>query len=123
MDSTDETRSTVRAYHDGWASRDVEQAVGLLAPNLVVEVPINEYPTTESFAEALRGFAPMVSHVEILSELAQGDEAMLLYDMEVQGLGEMRVVEHFTVAGGRIVRLRQIHDTAGLREAGFSPST
>jgi ketosteroid isomerase-like protein len=34
----------------------------------------------------------------------------------------MRVVEHFTVADGRIVRLRQIHDTAGLREAGFAPS-
>ena len=123
MDSTGETRSTVRTYHDGWASGNVEQAVGLLDPGLVVEVPINEYPTTASFADALRGFAPLVSHVEILSELAQGDEAMLLYDMQVQGLGEMRVVEHFTVADGRIVRLRQIHDTARLRDAGFVPST
>src|SRR5919201_132764 len=118
MDSTDETRAIVRSYHDGWASGNLEQAVGLLDADLVVEVPVNDYTTTASFAEALRGFAPLVSHVEILSELAQGDEATLLYDMEVQGLGEMRVAEHFTVADGRIVRLRQIHDTAGLREAG-----
>jgi ketosteroid isomerase-like protein len=31
----------------------------------------------------------------------------------------MRVGEHFTVDGGKIVRIRQIHDTVGLREAGF----
>jgi uncharacterized protein YndB with AHSA1/START domain len=43
---------------------------------------------------------------------------MILYDMDVQGLGTMRVVEHFTVSDGKIVRLRQIHDTAALRAAG-----
>lgn len=35
--------------------------------------------------------------------------------MHVDWLGRMRVVEHFTVADGKIVRLRQIHDTAALR--------
>ncbi|MBA3807430.1 MAG: hypothetical protein H0X28_03405 [Solirubrobacterales bacterium] len=44
---------------------------------------------------------------------------MLLYDMDVDGLGEMRVAEHFTVAGDQITRIRQIHDTALLRAAGF----
>ncbi len=44
---------------------------------------------------------------------------MLLYDLEVEGLGKMRIAEHFTIAGGRITRIRQIHDTAALRTAGF----
>src|SRR5262245_48404238 len=122
MSATDETRSVVRAYHRAWTSGDHERSVSLLAPDLEVEVPINNYPSAESFAEALRGFAPLVQRVEILSELVGDYQAMVLYDMDVKGLGTMRVVEHFTVSDGRIRRLRQIHDTAGLREAGFATS-
>ena len=39
--------------------------------------------------------------------------------MDVEGLGMMRIAEHFTVADGRIKRIRQVHDTAALRAAGF----
>ena len=49
--------------------------------------------------------------------MQSGDEAMVLYDVDVVGLGELLVVEHFTVSDGVIVRLRQIHDTAAIREA------
>ena len=112
-----ETLNLVRRYHDGWSSQNYEQAIELLAPTVRIEVPINDYPTAESFAKALRSFGDTVSKVELLCQMAAGDEAMLLYDMEVERLGTLRVVEHFTVAGGRIVRLRQIHDTAPLRAA------
>jgi SnoaL-like domain len=107
--------SVARRYHDSWTSRRYDEAVELLAPSLQVEVPINEYPTAASFAGALRSFGDLVRSVELLAAMSAGDEAMLLYDMEVQGLGTLRVAEHFTVAGGRIARLRQVHDTAALR--------
>lgn len=111
--------SVARRYHEGWSSGNYDQSIGLLAPNLKVEVPINDYPTAESFAQALRGFGQMVTQVDLLSEMGHGDEAMLIYDMQVERLGELRVAEHFTVADGRIVRLRQIHDTAAVRAAGL----
>jgi ketosteroid isomerase-like protein len=38
--------------------------------------------------------------------------------MDIEMLGTMRVAEHFTVADGKIVRVRQIHDTFALRNAG-----
>ena len=34
----------------------------------------------------------------------------------------IRIAEHFTVAEGQITRIRQIHDTAALRAAGFAQS-
>ena len=111
------TRSVVEAYHRGWTGKQFDDSIRLLAPELCVEVPINDYPTRELFARARVGFGAMVERVEVLAEFAEGDEAMLLYDMDVCGLGKMRVAEHFTVKGGRIVRLRQIHDTAALRAA------
>jgi hypothetical protein len=70
----------------------------------------------------VRGFGGMVNSVDLLAEMSSGDEAMLLYDLEVDQLGLLRVVEHFTVVDGRIPRLRQIHDTAPVRAAGFASS-
>jgi hypothetical protein len=106
--------SIARRYHDAWTAGDFDGAASLLAGDLRVEVPINEYPTAESFAAALRGFGSLVTRVDLLSEMASGSEAMLLYDMEVDGIGPLRVVEHFTIGDGKIARLRQIHDTAAM---------
>jgi hypothetical protein len=114
--------SVVRRYHDGWTSKNFEQAIDLLASPLKVEVPINDYPTAESFARALRSFGNLVTSVDLLSEMSDGNEAMLLYDMQVEALGTVRVVEHFTVADGKIARLRQIHDTAPIRAASAAPA-
>jgi uncharacterized protein YndB with AHSA1/START domain len=107
--------STARAYHDAWSTGDFERAASLLDEDLAVEVPINEYPTKDSFADAVAGFGSMARRIDLLSEMATGDEAMLLYDMEVEGLGDLRVVEHFKIRGGRIVGIRQIHDTEPIR--------
>ncbi|MGH3274549.1 MAG: nuclear transport factor 2 family protein [Streptosporangiaceae bacterium] len=118
-DSTPGTTAIIRAYHDAWTAREFDLAAGLLATNLTVEVPVNEYPTAESFAAALKNFGSMATNTDLLASMSAGDEGMLLYDMDVPGLGTMRVAEHFTVADGKITRIRQIHDTAALRAAGF----
>lgn len=116
-----EAASVARGYHEAWTSRDFATVGTLLAPDLVVEVPVNEYPTAASFAAAVEAFGSKTSDVELLAEFANDGEAMLLYDLEVESLGKMRVAEHFTVENGRIKRIRQIHDTAALRAAGFAP--
>jgi hypothetical protein len=90
-DQTAATLATVRAYHDGWVSQNFGAAAALLAPNLSVEVPINEYPTRDSFVTALSNFGRMTTRVKLLDEFAHGSTAMLLYDMEVEGLGTLRV--------------------------------
>jgi SnoaL-like domain len=108
------------AYHDAWSSKHFERAARLLADPLAVEAPINSYPTTASFAAAVESFGSITRQVQLLAAFGAGEEAMLLYDMEVDDLGVLRVAEHFTVRDGRIARIRQIHDTATLRAAGFA---
>lgn len=119
MAMTTNALAVTRVYHDAWTNKNFEKAISLLAPDLKVEVPINNYPTLESFARALIRFGGMVNRVFLLSEFAHGNEAMLLYDMEIDQLGKMRIAEHFTVTDGKITCIRQIHDTADLRAAGF----
>jgi hypothetical protein len=122
-ETTLETRTVVRNYHTGWSTKHFADAIACLAPTLQVEVPINEYPTKESFAQALAMFGGMTKQVELLGEFAEGEQAMLLYDMEVEHLGRLRVAEHFTVRGNKITRIRQIHDTAALRAAGLASAS
>ena len=119
-DTAGDALSTVRAYHRGWTNKQFDESIARLASDLRVEVPINEYPTRGSFARALVAFGATVRHVALLAEFARGNEAMLLYDMDVAGLGTLRVAEYFTVVDGKIVRIRQIHDTGALRAAGFA---
>jgi len=118
----DETLALVRAYFRAWTNHDFDAAISRLSDDLEVEVPINAYPTKASFADALTAFGGMVHGVVLLAELSGRDEAMLLYDMVIPQIGPLRVAEHFTVADGRITRIRQVHDTAALRAAGFDRS-
>lgn len=123
MSTADPALDVAHGYHRAWTNKQFTEAERLLAPGVEIEVPINDYPTRESFAVALAAFGGLATHVELLSALGEGDEAMLLYDMNVEGLGQLRVAEHFTVADEHIIRLRQIHDTAALRSAGFVESS
>lgn len=117
--ATPPATAIVRRYHDAWTGGRFDDAASLLADDVEVEVPVNDYPTRAAFAQALAAFGGMVERVDLLAELGADDEAMLLYDLSVRGLGALRVAEHFTVRAGRIVRLRQIHDTAKVRTAGL----
>jgi hypothetical protein len=83
-------------------------------------VPINSYPDKDSFVTALTGFGQLARRVRLLFAMGAEKEAMLLYDLDADLVGSLRVVEHFTIEAGRIVRLRQIHDTAPVRAAGLS---
>ena len=114
------TAEVVRAYHDAWTHKEFATARALLASTLVVEVPVNSYPTAESFAAALEGFGSMVSNIELLAAMSDGNEAMLLYDLDAGPVGTLRVAEHFTVGDGKIIRIRQVHDTAAVRAAGLA---
>jgi hypothetical protein len=42
--TSEQALSVARRYHQGWTSKNYEQASELLAPTLEVEVPINDYP-------------------------------------------------------------------------------
>jgi uncharacterized protein YndB with AHSA1/START domain len=109
-----------RRYHRAWTLRNFQGAGRFLAPDLETELPLNEYAGRDDFLGALAGFGEMVERAELLAEFENGDEALLLYDLEVAGVGRLRIAELFTVANGQITRIRMVNDTAELRKAGFA---
>lgn len=116
--SASKTLSVAKAYHRAWSTRDFANIGRYLADDLQVEVPINSYAGKSDFLEAVQRTAEQTSRVDLLAEFADGDQAMLLYDMTLP-IGQLRVAEHFTISDGEIHRVRQIHDTAALRAVGM----
>ena len=109
-----------RRYHRAWTLRNFQGAGRFLAPDLETELPLNEYAGRDDFLGALAGFGEIVERAELLAEFENGDEALLLYDLEVAGVGPLRIAEQFTIANGQITRIRMVNDTAELRKAGFA---
>lgn len=118
VDERRDALAIARRYHGAWWSEDFDAAVGYLAADLRVEVPINAYSTLAAFVQAVRQTRDMASKLELICEVGSPTDAVLIYDMTLP-IGVLRVAENFTVNNGRITRIRQIHDTAALRAAGF----
>lgn len=112
-------KAVARAYFDCWTERRFDEAAALIAETATFETPINAYPRKADFVAALAGFGALVENTRTLAELAEGEAVIQVYDMDVAGLGTLRIAEHFTIRDGAIVALRQVHDTAALRAAGF----
>jgi len=120
MTDRDSDLTVARAYHRAWTGMDFEEAAGYLADDLETDVPINTYRSKAEWLDAVRGTRQHTSRVDLLAELGDEGEAILLYDMVLEPIGDLRVAEHFTVTDGRITRIRHVHDTAALRAAGFA---
>jgi len=120
MTSDDGALTVARAYHRAWTGGDFDEASRYLAEGLETDVPINTYRSKAEWLQAVQGTGQATSSVRLLAEFGTRDEALLLYDMRLDPIGDLRVAEHFVVADGRIVKIRQVHDTAALRAAGFA---
>ena len=109
--------SIVRDYHNSWTNKNFEKAGNLLAENLEVIVSINNYPTKQSFLDAVKFTRDMISNIELLSEFSNENEVMLMYDMTLNAFGKLRIAEYFVVKDDMIIQVCQIHDTAFFRNA------
>jgi hypothetical protein len=118
----EETLEVARSYHRAWTTtKDFSAASNLLAESLETDLPVNTYAGKSAFVGAIRGFGESVSSVQLLSACAGPGEAVLIYELVMDRIGPLRIAEQFTVVEGKITFIRQVHDTATMRAAGFAP--
>src|SRR5574338_253401 len=95
----------VRDYYNSWTNKDFERAGNYLSKNLKVIVPINNYPTKQSFLDAVKFTCNMILKIELLSEFSNENEAILMYDMSLNGMGKLRIAEYFKIKGNKIIQV------------------
>lgn len=69
--------------------------------------------------EAVKFTGMAASEVKLLAKFGNEDEALLLYDMVLNPIGNLRIAEYFKISNCKINMIRHVHDTAELRKAGF----
>ena len=104
-------------YYNSWTNNNFEKAGEYLDENLKVIVPINDYPTKQSFLDAVKFTREMTTNIELLCEFINKNEAMLMYDMTLNVFGKLRIAEHFLIKDNKIIQVCQIHDTAPFSNA------
>ena len=109
-------------YFKAWGSKEFDKAADCLSENISFEMPINSYTDKQAFVEAVKFTGAAASDIKLLAEFGNENEALLLYDMVLNLIGNMRIAEHFKISNGKITMIRHVHDTAQLRKAGFDKS-
>ncbi len=114
MSTTSQTTyETVRPYHHGWTSADIDTAGRHLAETFTTRAPVGSHDTKSACLAGLPRHARIVPGLDLISELHGENEAALIYDVHTNThAGALRTAEHFELAGGKITSTLLIFDAA-----------
>ena len=107
------------SYFHSWTQHDFDKAAAFLADDIAFDMPINSYSSKEAFVQALKFTASMTSEVRMLDQFSNTTAVVLIYDMLLSQIGQLRVAEQLVFDNQKIVFIRHIHDTEALLKAGF----
>lgn len=108
----------VFAYTAAWSSRDLDTAAGFLADDVVFDGPAGRYGSAEPLLQGLGRFVTqIVPGWRHLASLADGEQAMLMYEVSLPSGKPIRLAEHFIVRDGKIRSETLVFDTLAMREA------
>ena len=99
----------VDQYSKALGSRDFAAARSFLADNLRFEGPIDQFDRADDYVKAISALYGMVKAIEHQATIAEGDDVAVFYVLDTP-VAKAPVAEWYTVAGGKIVRIRTYFD-------------
>jgi hypothetical protein len=107
------TSDVVASYHRALADRDFEAARMMLKDDLHFRGPFDEFHRADDYVNALRGLWNIVKAVDRKHLSADGDEAVVPFEMATTTpAGTQLVCKWYGVDGERIAWIRAVFDTA-----------
>ena len=88
-----------------------------LAEDVVFDSPQVHLEGAGAVVAAIEQFAQVVTGVEIVAVLGDGEQAMIMYDMATGPFGTLRAADRLVVRAGRIVSDELVFDTHEVRQA------
>jgi hypothetical protein len=113
MTTATQTRRIVRAFHDARTSGDFASAATHLAPHFSFQSPLLTFDNPSDYLASHAGFQPLVTGLEMISELYGDGEATFVLDLHTATpVGTQRTAEHFKLENGRIGSILLIFDAS-----------
>lgn len=101
---------TVVDYHRAWTSGDIEQALTLVADDVVCHAPGEDLVGKDAYGGFLAGFAPSLTGVSEVVSFADGDRVALIYYPHTAVISTAPVAELFTLRDGIIAESVLVFD-------------
>lgn len=99
----------VDRYTKALGSRDFAAARALLADNLRFEGPIDKFDRADDYMKAISALYGMVKGIAHQATIAEGDDVAVFYVLDTP-VAKAPVAEWYTIAAGKIVRIRTYFD-------------
>jgi hypothetical protein len=113
VDDTATTERTVGSYFAAWTGRDTATVRDLLADDFRFSAMGMRVEGRDAFL-ASAAF-PADAQTTLVAQVCQGAEAFQMYD-STRGTTSVRIVEHLTVAGGRIAASEVVTDAGAFAD-------
>lgn len=112
-----DAKEIVTRYHTAWTNGDIKSAREYLADDLDFKGSIDKFNRADDFIAALAGFQKILRGVNLLQSFFSETGAALLYDCDtITPAGVIRTAEFFTVANGKITKIRLVFDATELHK-------
>ena len=116
MTTATQTRRIVRAFHDARTVSDLAGAAIHLSPTFTFQSPMLRFESSSDYLASHAQFQPLVTGLDMVSELYGAGEATLVYDLQTATpVRTQRTAEHFKLVEGRIASILLIFDASEWR--------
>lgn len=114
--STKDSRRVVGAFLAARAASDLDVALAQLAPDFTFQSPLVALGDPVIYLQSHFAFLPLVTRLDMISELYGDGEATLVYDVHTATPDRIqRTAEHFRLTGDRISSIVLIFDASPWR--------
>ena len=103
---------TALAYHRACTSRDVEQAMSHISPDIVCRAPAGPVIGADAFRAFMGRFSQLWIRSELIAAFGNTQTAVLVYNTEPGPVKNAAAAEYLTVNDNLIVEMTIIYDQA-----------
>jgi limonene-1,2-epoxide hydrolase len=108
---------TALAYLEAFAKQDLTTAATYVADDIEFVSPrVHLHGKADTLA-AVGEFAQLVTGLDVVATVADGDRVLVMYDMHTGPFGTIRAADYFEVTNGRITKDLLVFDTSALEGA------
>jgi len=100
------------AFHEAWASKDLDRALSYLAEDIVCDAPAGRMEGIAAYREFMAPFVGMLLDSEMIAAFGDQDKAVIVYDTKTKLVESAPAAECVTVANDKITYNRFIFDRA-----------
>ena len=112
----------IHAYNEAWTKRDMATAASDLAEDVSFDGTIQHLRSADAFISALARFAALVTGpMRVISEFADDEQVLMLYDVPTGPFGMVRSCDHFIIKNGKIKANQLRFDASPFRAAQAAP--